>query len=58
MRKASWSPAEKCPSTWPSMLTAESTSMVFFPEAALGQLFRATADVLEEILAGLFPEVP
>jgi len=39
-------------------LTAESTSMVFFPEAALGRLFRATADVLEEILAGLFPEAP
>jgi acetamidase/formamidase len=38
-------------------LTAESTSMVFFTREALGQLFRATGDVLEEILVVLFPEV-
>jgi hypothetical protein len=37
--------------------TAESTSMVFFPAEDLARLFRATGDVLGELLAGAFPEV-
>ena len=38
-------------------LTAESTAMIFFKEADLGRLFRATGEVLPEILEVLFPEV-
>jgi amidase len=38
-------------------LTAESTAMIFFKEADLGRLFRATGAVLPEILEVLFPEV-
>jgi acetamidase/formamidase len=37
-------------------LTAESTCMVFFKEADLARLFRATGDLLEEITRVLFPE--
>jgi acetamidase/formamidase len=39
-------------------LTAESTAMIFFRADDLARLFRPTGDVVDEILASLFPEVP
>ncbi len=38
-------------------LTAESTSMIFFRADDLARLYRATGDVLDEVLATVFPEV-
>jgi acetamidase/formamidase len=38
-------------------LTAESTSMIFFRADDLARLYRATGDVLDEVLETLFPEV-